>query len=156
MTAFGAGSLVGGLLSLRITPTRPLVAVQLSMLAAAPALAALSQTGLLPLLLVTTALAGAGFAAADTFWETTLQRETPQDRLGRVAAFDRLGSSALRPFGYLLAGSAAAAVGRNVTLLGASVLLALTVPAILAFVPRVRRLTNTPEALPAQPAEKTS
>ncbi|MFC0863943.1 MFS transporter [Sphaerimonospora cavernae] len=147
VTAFGAGSLIGGLLSLRLIPSRPLLAMQVSLLAATPAMAMLSLTDRLPLLMAATAAAGAGFAAADAFWETTLQRETPKDRLGRVAAFDRIGSSCLRPFGYLLAGSAAASVGQDGTLRGAALLLAISIAAVVVLVPQVRRLRQGPVAL---------
>lgn len=85
-----------------------------------------------------------GFAAADTFWETALQRAVPSDRLGRVASFDRLGSSCLRPFGYLLAGSAAIAFGLSATLRGASVALLVTVLAVALLVPAMRRLVPRP------------
>jgi hypothetical protein len=142
VTAFGTGSLAGGLLALRITPPRPLVAMQASLLLTAPAMAAMSLTGWLPALLITTALAGLGFAAADAFWETALQREAPRDRLGRVAAFARIGSSCLRPFGYLLAGSAVAVLGLPATLRTASAVLVLSVVAVLLLVPSVRRLVN--------------
>ncbi|MCX5247143.1 MFS transporter [Streptomyces sp. NBC_00201] len=145
VTAFGVGSLIGSMLSLRLRLARPLVAMQVALLVCAPAMAALSGIGWLPALMAATALAGAGFAAADAFWETTLQREIPQDRLGRVAAFDRIGSSCLRPFGYLIAGSAAAAAGQHATLRGASLLLALSVPVVVLLVPQVRRLRNRPD-----------
>lgn len=140
LTAFGAGSLVGGLGSLRLHARRPLLAMQFCLLFSTPTIAVLSLTKSLPILMVTTALAGAGFASADTLWETTLQRETPRDRLSRVAAFDRIGSSCLRPFGYLLAGSAAATLGQNATLRGSSVLLALSIPVVLLLAPQIREM----------------
>jgi len=157
VTAFGAGSLLGSLLALRLQPARPLLTMQAALAVSVPAMAALTWTDWLPILLATTAMAGAGFAAADAFWETTLQRETPQDKLGRVAAFDRIGSSCLRPFGYLIAASVAAAAGQQHTLRGASLLLALSVPTVLLAVPQIRRLRHhaapiTDDRTPLSPA----
>ena len=143
VTAFGVGSLAGGLLALRIEPARPLLALEIALLASTPAMAALSLTTHLYVLVLTTALAGAGFAAADTFWATTLQRETPQEQLGKVAAFDAVGSSFLRPFGYLLAASMAAAVGESTTLRGASLLLVASVPLALLLAPEIARMART-------------
>lgn len=144
VTAFGAGSLLGGLLSLRVSPRRPLLAMLAALLVTTPVMVTLSLTGRLPVLLVATGLAGLGFAAADAFWETALQRAVPAERLGRVAAFDRIGSSCLRPFGYLLAGSAAAVLGLPATLRAASAVLAVSVLAVALLVPSMRRLAQRP------------
>lgn len=52
-------------------------------------------------------------------WTNALQTMIPPDRLGRVASIDLLGSFALMPIGFGLAGWATAALGAaNVCLLG--------------------------------------
>ncbi len=52
-------------------------------------------------------ISGAGLTALGLVWTNTLQELVPPDLLGRVSSIDALGSSALEPVGYALAGSAA-------------------------------------------------
>lgn len=54
---------------------------------------------------------GAGIAILELIWAHTLQELVPSDRLGRVASIDALGSYALLPIAYGLAGIAADRVG---------------------------------------------
>ena len=68
-----------------------------------------------------------------------MQQEIPADRLSRVYSYDALGSMALVPVGYAIAGPIAEAVGVRATLWGAAAIgIAVTLP-VLA-VPDVRRL----------------
>ena len=54
---------------------------------------------------------GAAGATLGLVWTNTLQELVPSERLGRVASIDALGSYALLPAGYALAGFAADRVG---------------------------------------------
>lgn len=54
---------------------------------------------------------GAGIAVLELVWVNTLQEMVPSDRLGRVSSIDALGSYALLPVGYGLAGLAADRLG---------------------------------------------
>lgn len=54
---------------------------------------------------------GAGIAVLELIWVNTLQEVVPPDRLGRVSSIDALGSYALLPVGYGLAGLAADHLG---------------------------------------------
>lgn len=56
-------------------------------------------------------LNGAALEMGNLAWTTTLQEKVPRDRLGRVASLDALGSYALLPVGYGLAGWATDAWG---------------------------------------------
>jgi MFS family permease len=49
---------------------------------------------------------GASLEAFTIIWTTTMQELTPREQLGRVASIDALGSFALLPIGYGLAGRA--------------------------------------------------
>jgi len=60
---------------------------------------------------------GAGVSTLGLAWMSTLQDQVPPERLGRVASIDVLGSSALLPLGYGLAGVAADRVGAPVVFL---------------------------------------
>ena len=65
----------------------------------------------LPFGLVVMALAiclfGVGVSILNLSWAVSLQEFVPADRLGRVSSIDALGSYALLPVGYALAGFAA-------------------------------------------------
>jgi hypothetical protein len=56
-------------------------------------------------------LCGAGIAVLELVWANTLQEMVPPERLGRVSSVDALGSYALLPVGYGLAGFAADHIG---------------------------------------------
>ena len=56
-------------------------------------------------------LVGFGFAMFDVSWDTALQERIPPYALSRVSSFDWMGSLALLPLGYLLAGPLAEAFG---------------------------------------------
>lgn len=54
---------------------------------------------------------GAGLATLELVWTNTLQELVPSHLLGRVSSIDALGSYALIPAGYFLAGGAADLIG---------------------------------------------
>ena len=54
---------------------------------------------------------GAGIAMLELLWVNTLQEMVPPEKLGRVSSVDALGSYALLPLGYALAGIAADRLG---------------------------------------------
>lgn len=88
------------------------------------------------------AAAVAGGAALELFslvWVNTLQELVPQERLGRVFSVDQLGSFALLPVAYALAGWATSAIGAREVLLAGG--LATTGLALLGLLhPAIRRL----------------
>jgi hypothetical protein len=89
--------------------------------------------------------AGFGFSLFGIWWETALVRHIPAGALSRVSAYDWMGSLALLPLGFAIAGPLAAAFGaRNVLALGAVLAMAMIA---LAIVPRsTRELTGEPSA----------
>jgi hypothetical protein len=143
LASLGAGSLVGGVVSLRVRVRRPLFfgSSLLGFLALPMALLALRAP--VALIAVGALLAGAGNMTFNALWETSLQRHIPPAALSRVSAYDWFGSLAFQPIGLVLAGPAAAGVGISTTLwiAAAGVLL---MAALAVATPSVRRL----EALP--------
>ena len=116
VTAFGLGSIVGGVLALRIRPRRPLLT---SCAAAAPIV--LQPLGLalklpVPVLAVLACASGVGIAVHLAFWFTVFQREVPAEARSRVSSYDALGSFVLMPLGSALAGPVAALIGISTTL----------------------------------------
>jgi hypothetical protein len=79
------------------------------------------------------ALAGFAMAVFGIWWDTALAQKVPPHLLSRVSAYDWMGSLALLPFGYLLAGPVGEALGsREVVALGAVVGLVALAAALLA------------------------
>jgi hypothetical protein len=147
LASLGVGSLLGGLVSLRVRVRRSLFfgSSLLGLFALPPALLALRA----PLVLIAAGalLAGAGSMVFNALWETSLQQHIPATALSRVSAYDWFGSLAFAPIGLVVAGPAAAAIGTSKTLWVASAG-ALVMALLTVGTPSVRRL----EALPAHSA----
>ncbi|WP_411103165.1 MFS transporter [Streptomyces sp. cmx-4-9] len=144
-SADGAGTIVGGLLGMRVRPRRPLVAGACAMFCfalnpLAPALGWSFTTTAL-----TGALAGCGFAFWGVMWATSVQSHIPLAVLSRVSAYDVAGSIMVIPLGRALAGPAAEAFGADRVLLFSSGM-ALVCLAGMLCVPAVRGLGRGPEA----------
>jgi MFS family permease len=155
----GGGAVLGALIALRWRPRRPLVTGLLLMLAW-PAQCAGFAAGLpLAAVVALTFASGFGFSVFMISWETALARRIPPAALSRVSAYDWMGSLALLPLGFALAGPLARALGaRAVLAVGAIITSGLL---LLALLPRsTRELTfgddeltqdrdePTPEAAP--------
>lgn len=133
LTAGGVGSVVGGVLALRIRPSRPLAA---SVIAAVPfgaTLAALAVPAPVWLLAAISFVAGAGLSVHLALWFTVFQQQVPERAQSRVSSYDALGSFVLMPIGFALAGPLADAIGTSATLWGAFVLDLGCLAAILAI-----------------------
>jgi hypothetical protein len=148
---WGAGTIVGAMIGSRWKPRRPMLAGllfsvvwpgQIALFAAGP-----STTLLYPV----TAAAGLGLGLFGVWWETALAQRIPAHLLSRVSAWDWMGSLALLPLGYLLAGPAAAALGGPEVLIGGG-LIGMAVMT-LALIPRpIWTLTRLQEPAPADVA----
>jgi MFS family permease len=125
-TALGAGTIAGAVVALRWSPERPMLmafVVNLGWPAAILVFATGAPRGLLVTLFV---LAGLGFSLFDVWWQTALAQRIPPHALSRVSSYDWMGSLALLPLGYLLAGPIGEAIGpAELMLIGGSVGLAI-------------------------------
>ena len=140
----GVGLVVGGIIALRVQPTRPLVAANLALTPAALALLALAVP--LPLVIIglTFVVGFAGLAFLNEVWDATLQQLIPAAVLSRVSSYDYLISSIAMPIGYVVAGPAADHVGVPTTLVVAAIILA-TPSFAIVFLPGVRNVRRTPQ-----------
>jgi Transmembrane secretion effector len=139
--AMGAGTIAGALIGFRWRPRFPM---RTGMLLALPWPAALGCFALgLPVgvLVVIFVLAGAGIALFGIWWETALAERIPPHLLSRVTAYDWMGSLALLPIGYVLAGPLGEAFGA-VEVLAAGSALALVALVSALLVADVRRLAR--------------
>ncbi|MFE4664884.1 MFS transporter [Streptomyces sp. NPDC056716] len=140
-SALGAGTVVGGLLALRIRPRRMLRAGAISLLGFAgfPATVGLGMG--VAAMAAGAAVAGAGMAFWSVMWATSVQTQVQPDVLNRIHAYDVAGSLAMMPVGQALAGPAAAGLGAGGVLMVAAVTSVFVVIALLA-IPAVRNLVR--------------
>ncbi|MFF3514451.1 hypothetical protein [Streptomyces sp. NPDC002573] len=143
--AFGAGCVLGGLVALRIRPSRPLFGGGLAMFLFPLMPLAAALVPALPLLMLGYGVSGIGWAFWGVQWATAVQTQIPQDRLGRVAAYEVAGSILAVPLGQTLSGPAGTAFGVRPPLLVAAVVGLGCAAALIAVAP-IRRLRLSPGA----------
>jgi MFS family permease len=145
MAAESVGFVLGGVLSLRYSPRRPMLFV--AAIGAAYAIPLLALAMLWPVWLICGASLGVGVAteAMMVQWNVAMARYIPADRLARVAAYDGMGTVMSMPLGALLAGPIGAAAGVAATQYGAVVIiLASTAVTLLSHDIRTRRADDAP------------
>jgi predicted MFS family arabinose efflux permease len=132
--AEAVGLIVGGLVSLRWSPSRPILYVVL--IGAAIAISPLSLAMLLPLpvICLTAFVLGAAIEVLAVLWTVTMAAKIPADKLARVSAYDGLGTTMGMPVGALVAGPLAASIGVSATQYGAAAIT--LVASALALIPR--------------------
>jgi MFS family permease len=142
--SLGVGSVVGGIITLRLMPSRPLVAANLALTPAALMLVALAVP--LPLVIIglSCVVAFAGLAFLNEVWEATMQQLIPAAVLSRVTSYDWLISLIAMPAGYAVAGPVAQHLGIPTTLVAAAIILSAPCVAIV-FLPGIRRVRRTPQ-----------
>jgi MFS family permease len=112
----GVGAVLGGLVGLSWRPARPLLAGMLLVLAWPVQDGMFAVGAPLAVVVVCAFATGFGFSLLMIWWETALARNIPASALSRVSAWDWMGSLALLPAGFLLAGPLASAFGPRVVL----------------------------------------
>ena len=121
-TAFGAGTMLGALVGFQWRPLHPMRAAFFCVLPWPPVTAAFGLGVALELLVPLFALTGAGIALFGIWWDTALAERVPPHTLSRVSAYDWMGSLALLPVGYLLAGPLGEALGPSTVLIAGNLL----------------------------------
>ncbi len=143
--ANSVGALVGGGVALRIRPRKPLAASCMSAwLYVLPTLG----FGLrlpLPVLILFSAISGAGIAVHLALWFTVFQQNVPPEAMSRVSSYDAFGSFVLNPAGAAVAGPVAALIGARHTLLASAVVILVT-EAIVFAQPSVHAIRARPAA----------
>ncbi|MDH2426770.1 MFS transporter [Sphaerisporangium sp. TRM90804] len=144
-SAFGAGTIAGGILAMRVKPSRPLAAGAAVMFLFA--LQPLSITLDLPLapMMAAHLFAGTGYAFWGVMWMTSVQTQVPPEVLNRVHAYEVAGSVMAVPVGQALAGPVALVFGAREVLAVSSVVAVVCCTAMLA-IPAIRGLRRVPSA----------
>jgi MFS family permease len=144
-SAMGLGTIVGALIGFRWRPRHPM---RTGMLLALPwpasfAIFALGLPvfALLPIFTVT----GICVCLFGIWWETALAERVPPHVLSRVTAYDWMGSLALLPLGYVLAGPLGEQFGATEVLIAGSTIALLSLTATF-LVHDVRHLTRLERA----------
>jgi MFS family permease len=136
-SGLSAGSILGGLVALRVRPTRPLVRANLALTLTVPLFLGLAVPLPAPWLAALAVLGFCGLAFANAVWAAVVQERVPREALSRVSAYDWVISLVVMPVGYALAGPLAARLGTATTLVGASLFVLLPSLAV-ALTPAIR------------------
>lgn len=114
--ALGVGQVLGGVVSLRWRPRRPLLVLAAGMSFAALPVALLAMEAPIWMLLAAMVVMGVEWGLYEVFWMTCMQNAVAPDMISRVSSYDYLGSLAFFPAGLALAGPLADAFGISTVL----------------------------------------
>jgi hypothetical protein len=107
---------------MRWRPERPILAAICVNLGWPVAIVVFAAGAPRPLLVALFVLAGIGLSLFEVWWHTTMAQRIPPHALSRVSSYDWMGSLALLPLGYVLAGPIGEAVGpAEVMMIGGSI-----------------------------------
>jgi predicted MFS family arabinose efflux permease len=144
------GLILGGVISLRFTPRRPMLFVVLIGVSCAITPLSLAGPWPLPFICVAAFVLGIALEIMMVQWTVALARNVPADKLARVSSYDALGSVFAMPLGAVIVGPVAAAIGVGTTEYWAA---ALTVIAsLLALIPRDIRQMRSDHVAPSRAA----
>ncbi|MCX4781894.1 MFS transporter [Streptomyces sp. NBC_01264] len=153
VSSLGVGTVLGGLLALRLRPARPLAAGALAMVlfAVLPLCVALGAG--LPVLLAGHVIGGGAWAFWSVMWATSVQTHTPPDVLNRVTAYELAGSVSGIALGQILAGPATR-LASPTTLLLVSAGTCLAGCAALLSIPAIRTLHRIARTESTEPSDR--
>jgi MFS family permease len=149
LTGGAVGGLLGGAISLRWKPRRPLVPGFVFMAFATIQLLLLIPPFPAPVVALGTMVAFAGIVVSNTFWDTMLQQHIPPTVLSRVSSYDWMVSLVLQPLAFAAVGPMSEAIGMPQTLLLAAGI-GIVANAAVLLVPSVRQLQRR-DGAPAVP-----
>src|SRR5207248_2619470 len=129
---YGVGTVSGALIGLRWRPGRPLVIALAGLLLTPVLYVCFALAAPLVIVILGAVAAGAAVAVFDILWETAVAERVPPHVLSRVSSFDWMGSLALTPIGYLLAGTLASQVHAQTLMLWSAALTSILVLFALA------------------------
>jgi MFS family permease len=151
--SFGLGMVAGGITALRFKPSRPMFVCTLAFFLAAPGPALLALRAPAIAIAVAQACAGVSIGFFVAVWQTTMQQHVPPHALSRVSAWDWLGSFALLPLGFVLAGPVSDQIGVSTTLWISAIWCAASTAVVVALpsIRNLRRLEEPEGGAEAQP-----
>ena len=149
----GVGAVAGALIGIRWRPRRPLRAGLLLIILWPIEDIVFSFASPLAVVLPFAFATGFGFSLFGVWWETALARHIPPHAISRVSAYDWMGSLALLPLGFVIAGPLASVFGaRNVLGFGSVIGFVLL---LVALIPRsTRELNGAPAQSDRDPPDR--
>jgi MFS family permease len=145
--AFGLGSVVGGVVALRVPAKRQLRAIFSVALVTVPGILLLAIPAPISILALAMFAAGIAMTYAGTVYEVVLQQWVPAAVLARVASYDWLVTTVLSSIGLVLAGSFAELIGVRETLIASAAIVTTA-----AAVPLTSRAVRRADAAHARSA----
>jgi hypothetical protein len=139
------GLILGGLISLRYTPRKPMLFVVGAGAAIAIGPLALALVAPLPVICLAVFTIGALTEVMMVQWTVQMATRIPSDKLARVSSYDAFGSLAAMPLGALIAGPLAARVGVRQTQFAAAALM--FVASAFTLIPRDIRTIRIGDAV---------
>lgn len=121
MFAWGAGSIAGVIVSMRVRVRHPLRLAMTAVPFIGVWMLVTAVAAPLPIVMFSAFLAGVALDLFFVMWMTTFQRHVPEESLSRVGSFDAFGSTVFAPVGLFLAGPTATWIGTEPTLVVAGV-----------------------------------
>jgi predicted MFS family arabinose efflux permease len=161
VTGGAVGGLIGGTISLRWKPRRPLVPGFGLMALATIQLFLLIPPFPAPIVAFGSMLTIGAMVVSNAFWDTMLQQHIPQEALSRVSSYDWMVSLVFQPIAFAAVGPLSEAIGVDQTLLlAASIgiavnLLILTVPSVRGLERREGPSTAASPGVASAAAEAT-
>ena len=143
MFAWGAGSVIGVLVSMRVRVKHPLILAMGVMPVLGLWMLAVAAPFHISILMLTAFGSGIAMDLFFVMWITMFQTHVPEEALSRVGAYDAMGSSLFAPFGLFLAGPIAQWIGTSTTLYIAGTI-AIVMAVATLFNKDVRRLERVP------------
>ncbi|MBO6702293.1 MAG: MFS transporter [Pseudomonadales bacterium] len=138
---FGAGTILGGLLAIRLRVERPMLFASLLVLFWSITPLLLSVPMAVPIVAMGAFVAGFTGQIFGVLWYTTLQTHVPSALLSRVSAYDHLGSVGIAPLGIIASGFLYESIGFRDTLYWCAALV--VVPTLLVLCVREVREIRT-------------
>ena len=139
-SAAGIGEIIGSLAVGNLRPRRLGPTMYACYALTALALIGYGATSSLPVILIAAAAFAAGIVAANTLWDSALQRHVPRELIGRVTSVDYFGSFIVGPVAPLLAAAVSSQLGPGaIFVLGGAIAFVFTV-SVLALSRSVRTL----------------
>jgi MFS family permease len=133
LAAMGAGTILGGLLSLRARTERPLLVIAVIPAAWLLPLLALAFDAPAFAVAASVFIVGVSGAVSMALWDTTLQKEIPPAVLSRVSSYDLTTTFALLPIGYAVVGPISVVLGLQLSFLVAATVVLGTVVALMTL-----------------------
>jgi MFS family permease len=146
LASTGVGLVLGGLVSLRIRPSRPLLVGVIATVPLALPIALLAVEAPWPAIAAASLVAGIGLEIFAVLWDTSLQAHVPNEVLSRVSAWDAIGSLVLVPAAFAIVGPVADAIGIDLTLWICAVVVFVSIAAQLLS----REVRDLPRLPPGQ------